>query len=539
MTELVDSVRFIGMDDDPRELTAEIAGSKAAQLWRMARLGLDVPPAFVMPISLCAAVNRGEENALADLDKGLRFGVQRLERATRRRFGDQRTPLLVSVRSGAARSMPGMLETGLNIGLNDQTVHGFIGMTGDPRLAWDSFRRLIQGYAEVVAEAGRDRFASLVERMCVSECAASEAELDSEALERLTQQFRDLAANAGAVVPDDPYAQLTEAARAVYRSWNSARAREYRRLNRLDDLAGTAVTVQAMVFGNAGATSGAGVAFSRNPATGADELYVDFLCDAQGEDIVSGRRTPGDAAELAARHPTLYRELANSVKKLEREFGDMQDVEFAIEKGKLYFLQTRPAKRTPIAALKVAIDLAREGLIDRETALARASRIPVESLGMARFQAKAAPIASAIPASLGVASGRVAFDSSKAKEIADRGDPVILVRKDTSTEDVVGFSVAAGILTSAGGPTSHAAVVAREMGRVCLVGCRELLIDLDYRKGRIGENTINEGDWISLDGNAGEVMLGQLPVVVERPKAELAEIELWQSQLGRADADRR
>ncbi len=514
----------------------EIAGSKAAQLWRMAQLGLDVPPAFVLPTSLCVPVNAGEKDALAAVQHTLDKGIAWLEGITGRRFGDSRAPLLVSVRSGAAASMPGMLETILDIGLNDQTVRGLIRMSGNPRLAFDSFRRLVQGYAEVVTHVPGVGFERCLTEMMQREGVAHEMELDPEALERLTSEFREFALRAsGRSMPTDPREQLQSAAIAVYRSWESARAKEYRRLNHLEDLKGTAVTVQAMVFGNSGGRSGAGVAFSRNPATGVKELYVDFLFDAQGEDVVSGRRTPGHAERLAGRLRDVAKQLAEGVTRIETEMHDAQDVEFTVEDGRLYFLQTRAAKRTPLAALRIAVDMVHEGMIDIKTALARLAPLDVETLGVARFATPAPAVATAISAAPGVASGIVAFDSQRAKELATTGAPVILVRPETSTEDVEGFALAAGILTAVGGRTAHAAVVARQLGKVCLVGCRTLAIDAENRTATLGDAAIREGDWLSLDGDHGEIRLGRHSIVTERPP-ELAEIAHWQAQAAQVPA---
>ncbi len=533
---LTDDPLLIARSGSSPTVTAEIAGSKAAELWRMAQLGLDVPPAFVLPTNLCAAVNAGEKDALDALRYGLDKGIAWLEEITGRRFGDSRAPLLVSVRSGAAVSMPGMLQTILDVGLNDQTVRGLIRMSGNPRLAFDSFRRLVQGYAEVVEHVPSANFERRLAEMIRRESVTNETELDSEALERLTSEFREIALRFGSkAIPEDPREQLQGAAIAVYRSWESARAKEYRRLNRLDDLKGTAVTVQAMVFGNSGGRSGAGVAFSRNPATGAKEPYVDFLFDAQGEDVVSGRRTPGHVARLAARLPGVAKALAEGVNGIEAEMHDAQDVEFTVEEGRLYFLQTRSAKRTPLAALRIAVDMVREGMIDPKTALARLASLDVEALAIARFAAPAPAVATAISAAPGVSTGRVAFDSQRAKELAATGVPVILVRPETSTEDVEGFAVAAGILTSVGGRTAHAAVVARQLGKVCLVGCRALAIDEAHRVATLGDASIREGDWLSLDGDRGEVSLGQRAIVTERP-AELAEVAHWQAQAAQVPA---
>lgn len=519
---------YIGTVGQGDELTPEVAGSKAVQLWQMKRLGLNVPPAFVLPTELCTPVNRDDPRALEALDQGLRDGIARLEETTGRRLGDDRAPLLVSVRSGAARSMPGMLATILDLGLNADSVRGLIGLTGNPRLAWDSYRRFIRNYSEIVDGAPTAVYEARLAEMIKSENVAGESDLDSEALERLTHEFRALAAHVvGRAIPDNPIEQLKAAARAVYRSWEASRAKEYRRLNRLDGLNGTAVTVQAMVFGNAGGRSGAGVAFSRNPATGAKELYVDFLVDAQGEDVVAGRRMPGNADLLAARLPQAARELAEAVPRLEREFRDVQDVEFTVEDGKLFFLQTRPAKRTPRAALRVLVDFVREGLIDSATALKRAADIDLERARVTRFANKVPAVATALSASSGVATGRIAFDSVRAKALTAEKEPVILVRRETSTDDVAGFAAAAGILTAVGGRTAHAAVVARQLGKVCLVGCRDLRIDESGYRGEIAGKKIEEGNWISLDGETGEVMLGRLDIVAELPQAELAAIEGW------------
>jgi pyruvate, orthophosphate dikinase len=512
-------------------LMPEVAGAKAAELSRISALGLPVPPAFVLPTSLCGPVNEGDHAALAALDRGLHDGVARLEEASGRRLGDSRAPLLVSVRSGAAQSMPGMLDTILDVGLNTRSVRGLIGLTGNPRLAWDSYRRFIRGYAEVVENAPLAPFDECLLRMIKTEGVTREADLDPEALERLAAQYLAIAADAaGRPIPEDPIDQLGAAARAVYRSWESPRAQNYRRLNHLSNLGGTAVAIQAMVFGNAGGRSGAGVAFSRNPASGARELYVDFLFDAQGEDVVAGRRMAGDDKLLAARLPEAARALAQGATRLEREFRDVQDIEFTIEEGRLFFLQARPAKRSPRAALRILVDLVAEGLLDPATARERAARIDAESVRITRFAAPAPPIATAVSAAPGVASGRIAFDSARASALAGAGNPVILVRRETSTDDVAGFAVAAGILTAVGGRTAHAAVVARDLGKVCLVGCRDLSIAAGAASGEIAGHRIAEGDWISLDGESGEISLGQREIIADLPKAELAAIAAWRGR---------
>jgi pyruvate,orthophosphate dikinase len=520
---------YISGPDGP-PLTAETAGSKAAMLSRMAGLGLRVPPAFVLPTDLCQPLNDGEPDAQDALTQGLAQGVRRLEAASGLKFGDSRRPLLVSVRSGAARSMPGMLSTVLNVGLNFETVRGLIRQTGDPRMAWDSYRRFVQGYAEVVGGAPAAPFEAALADRLKAEQAKGEDELDPEALERLAHAFLSIAAaGPGDAAPADPMDQLVAAARAVYRSWTSDKAVAYRRLNRLDALKGTAVTVQAMVFGNSGGQSGAGVAFTRSPATGERPLYVDFLSDAQGEDVVSGRRTPSDAASIARRLPDVARELEAGAERLERALGDVQDIEFTVEAGRLFFLQTRSAKRTPRAALRSAVDMVREGLITPAQGLARLAEVDLERAGVVRFVGEAEAAARAIPASSGVACGQVVFDAEAACRQAARGTPTILVRRDISTDDVAGLAAAEGVLTAVGGRTAHAAVVARQLGKACLVGCRDLALEADGA-ARLGETQLKEGDWLSLDGETGEVFLGRREITVQRPEAELAEIERWRAE---------
>ncbi len=521
---------FIGAGGQPGSLLASHVGSKAAELARINALRLPTPPAFVLPTNLCAGVIAGEDAALKALLEGLIAGIRWLESATGRRLGDARNPLFVSVRSGAEKSMPGMLDTILDVGLNAKTVHGLIRSSGNPRMAFDSYRRFVRSYAEVVGGAAQSAFDACLQQMIAAEGVANEAEIDSEALERLAREFLAVAARLGSAPPSDPIDQLSEAARAVYRSWESPRAQNYRRLNALEGLAGTAVTVQAMVFGNSGSDSGAGVAFSRDPATGEKGLYVDFLADAQGEDVVSGRRTPGDAALLARRLPGAARELEDGARALEAARGDIQDIEFTIERGRLFFLQTRSAKRTPRAALKIAVDLVAEGVIDRRQALERLAGVDLDAAGVSRFTTPAEPAAKAIVASPGVACGRACFTSAEAERMAAGGEPAILVRRDTSTEDVAGFAAASGILTAIGGRTSHAAVVARQMGKVCLVGCRTLAIGDAGGPARLGDETVHGGDWIGLDGQSGEVSLGRREIAVEAP-AERALVEQWRRGL--------
>jgi pyruvate, orthophosphate dikinase len=514
-------------DGSTKPQPAEVVGAKAANLAHMAALGLPVPPAFVLPVELCSAVIAGDAHAEDQLTEGLKEGIAFLEAATGKRFGDRRRPLLVSVRSGAARSMPGMLDTVLDVGCTAAAVRGLIRMTGNPRFAWDCRQRFVEGYGTIVAGGSPAPFTARLRETVATESVGGERELDCAALERLAADYRVIAGEEE--LSDDPMEHLTSAARAVYRSWMSERAQTYRRLEHLDDLEGTAVTVQAMVFGNRGRSSGAGVAFSRDPSTGAAQPVIEVLFDAQGEDVVSGRHTPQTEAALAQALPTVAAELRRILAQLEREFRDVQDIEFTIEDGRLFILQTRAAKRTPRAALRIAIDLVHEGLITPAEGLRRLEGIDLDALISQRLREPRDAVARGIGASSGVAIGRAAFDSTSAERLAAAGDPVILLRPDTSTADVAGFAVSAGIVTAVGGRTAHAALVARQMGKPCIVGCDRLTFDASCQHALIGAAGIEPGDWIAIDGDSGEVYLGRQEIVTERPETELAEVDRWRA----------
>ncbi len=517
--------------------SADTIGAKAANLARMAALGLPVPPAFVLPVELCADIISKDAHAERDLHQGLKEGIEFLERATGKRFGDHRQPLLVSVRSGAARSMPGMLDTVLNVGCTSTAVQGLIRSSGRPRLAWDCRRRFLESYAETVLGLDPALFSTRLAELILAEGVASDREFDSEALERLAAEERVLIeerCDDGWF--EDATAQLENAARAVYHSWRSERAQSYRHLQKLDHLQGTAVTVQAMVFGNGGLSSGAGVAFSRDPSTGLPEPMIDLVLDAQGEDVVSGRRTPDTEDTIAHTLPELATELGDILKRLEQEFGDVQDVEFTVEDRKLWVLQTRSAKRTPRAALRIAIDLVHEQLITRQEALDRIAGIDLAALVQVSLVSADTPLLTGIGASGGIAAGRAAFSSDSARRLSAAGDPVILMRPDTSTADVEGFALAAGIVTSVGARTAHAALVARQMGKPCIVGCGGLVIDVAADRAQLAGTTIFGSDWITIDGDSGNIYLGQRDTTVTRPEAELAEIAAWRTPA--CDSDR-
>jgi pyruvate,orthophosphate dikinase len=509
-------------------------GNKAFNLMRMAAAGLPVPPGFVLPVGWCGLARDDAANAEA-LRTALANGIARVEAATGLGFGSPRRPLLVSVRSGAAVSMPGMMETVLDIGLNPETVEGLIRLTGNPRLAWDSYRRLVQGYAEVVAGLELAPFDALVRRAVTAAGVDSERDLDHlvsrDLTHRMLECYRDLAKEA---FPNDPHTQLARAAEAVFCSWDAPKARAWRTLKGLDNHAGTAVTVQTMVYGNAGGKSGAGVGFTRNPATGEREFYYDFQFKSQGEDVVAGRHMLRDNELLRGTLPEVWSQLETVCHELESLFADAQDFEFTVQSGRLFLLQTRDAKRTPWAAVRIAVEMVEEGLTHPAAALARLEGIDLAAVARTRFSPKPPePLAVALVAGIGVACGAIALDPAAARRMAASGQPVILVRRETSTADIDGIAVADGVLTATGGRTSHAAVVARQLGKVCLVACPGLTTDEGTRTARIGERELAEGDFLSIDGNDGAIYPGRLPIVTERPERELAVIAGWKKAAAR------
>lgn len=505
----------------------EFVGNKAANLARVAALGLPVPPAFVLPIGLCAASLRGDDGAAQELADGLTEGITFLEEATGKRFADRRSPLLVSVRSGAAQSMPGMLETVLNVGCTLAAVRGLVRMSGRPRFASDCRRRFLESYGAVVLGIDPAAFAGMRRELIASEHVGNEYAFDCEALERLAVAYEQIIAEHGRAPSEEPMDQLKLAVRAVIRSWMSERACTYRKLQHLEHLQGTAVTVQAMVFGNAESLSGAGVAFSRDPSTGSARPIVEVLFDSQGEDVVSGKHNPDTEQAIARSLPQVAAQLSEALRRLEQEFGDIQDVEFTIDNGKLWILQTRSAKRTPQAALRLAVDLVKEGRITPAEALRRLNGFDLRALVTRRLVVSGEPAGRGIGASAGVAVGRVVFDSDTAARLSASGDSVILVRPEMTTADVGGFAVSAGIVTALGGRTAHAALVARQMGKPCVAGCTGLAVDVAGRCARLAGTAIKEGDWLSIDGEAGTIYCGRGEVLCERPEAALAEVEAW------------
>lgn len=511
----------------------EVVGSKAANLMTMARLGLPVPPGFVLGTEWCRAYMRNGADTFKALEPVIRAELQALEVRTKRRFGDAKRPLLVSVRSGAAVSMPGMMETVLNVGLTATSLPGVVRMTGNPRLALDCRRRLLEQYAEVVHGVEPAAFDDLVAKELAASNVAHRHHLDAQSLRRIVQESQALfEREAGMPLPDAPLDQLMATVEAVLKSWNSERAKTYRRLNSIPDSSGTAVIVQMMVFGNAGPTSGSGVGFTRNPADGTDALYVDYLPNAQGEDVVSGRRNALGSADLERRGPDAWRQLVSIKETLERAFADMQDFEFTVEDGHLFMLQARAGKRTPLAALRIAHDLVASGLVSPKVALGRLEAIDLEAIACRELvPAKdAAPIAKAIAAGTGVTVGAAVMDPARVRDFKNRGLEVVLIRDSAETSDIEAVAEVDAIVTRLGARTSHAAVVARQLGKVCLVGCDALRIDGSARSCRFGEHVIQEGDEISIDGSQGLIYAGAAEVRESRPDALLREIKKWQKK---------
>ncbi|MCC7271761.1 MAG: pyruvate, phosphate dikinase [Alphaproteobacteria bacterium] len=514
--------------------TKELVGSKAHNLMRMARCGLPVPPGFVLGTDLWRAFSRHGRDALHGFGAVLAGELEHLAGATGRRFGDARRPLLVSVRSGAAVSMPGMMETVLNVGLTRETLRGVVRSTGNPRLAYDCLRRFIQQFAEVVHGVSPKPFDEILRAKLAEDGLSQAEELDSEALRVLAGRYEECFETAvGRPMPADPLVQLEAAIDAVLRSWMSERARSYRALNAIADDMGTATIVQAMVFGNAGPDCGSGVGFTRSPADGGNALYVDYLPNAQGEDVVAGRRNALGAEEFERRSGDAYRQLLGIKDLLEREFADMQDFEFTVENGRLHMLQSRTGKRTPLAAMRIARDLVAEQVISPGDALARLAGIDLDAVDVMALDRSAAgaPIARAVAASTGVVVGVAVFDPGRVHEMRGRGKPVVLMREHAETGDIAALAEADALITAHGARTSHAAVVARQLGKVCLVGCASLRISPGHRGGSLGGVELKEGDLISADGGTGEIFLREMPVVAERPDALIATIRSWHAQV--------
>ena len=515
-----------------------LLGGKGANLAEMTNLGMPVPQGFTITTEACIKFyDDGEkinDEILAEIDEY----VEKLQKMSGKKFGDLNNPLLVSVRSGARASMPGMMDTILNLGLNDTVVEAFARKTGNPRFAYDSYRRFIQMYSDVVMEVGKKYFEELIDQMKAEKGVKLDTELTAEDLKKLAEQFKaEYKAKIGVDFPSDPKEQLLGAIKAVFRSWNNPRAIYYRRMNDIPGDWGTAVNVQMMVFGNTGDNSGTGVAFTRDPATGEKHLFGEFLMNAQGEDVVAGVRTPQTIDQLKEVIPEAYNQFVDICGKLEAHYHDMQDMEFTIEDKKLYMLQTRNGKRTAKAALKIACDLVDEGLITVDEALLMVDPKQLDALLHPQFDAAAlkaaTPVAHALPASPGAACGQIVFNAEDATSWAKAGHKVVLVRLETSPEDIEGMNHSQGILTVRGGMTSHAAVVARGMGTCCVSGCGEIVMDEDNKKFTLAGREYHEGDWISLDGSTGNIYGEAIQTTDASISGEFARFMRW------ADAARR
>ena len=510
----------------------ELLGGKGANLAEMTNLGLPVPQGFTITTEACTQYYEDGRKINDDIQAQIMEYVGKMEEITGKKFGDLENPLLVSVRSGARASMPGMMDTILNLGLNEEVVEVMAKKSGNPRWAYDCYRRFIQMYSDVVMEVGKKYFEQLIDKMKEEKGVTQDVELTADDLKELARQFKEeYKAKIGEDFPTDPKEQLMGAIKAVFRSWDNPRANVYRRDNDIPYSWGTAVNVQMMAFGNMGDTSGTGVAFTRNPATGEKKLFGEFLMNAQGEDVVAGVRTPQPIAQLAEVMPECYNQFVEICDILEKHYHDMQDMEFTIEDRHLYMLQTRNGKRTATAALKIACDLVDEGMIDDKQAVLMIDPRTLDALLHPQFDAdalkKATPVAKALAASPGAACGKIVFTAEDAKEWAAKGEKVVLVRLETSPEDIEGMKASQGILTVRGGMTSHAAVVARGMGTCCVSGCSEINMDEENKKFVLAGKTYHEGDYISIDGSTGNIYDGIIPTVDASIGGEFGRVMEW------------
>ena len=539
------SKKYVYLFSEGNGSMRELLGGKGANLAEMTNLGMPVPQGFTISTEACTRYYDDGRALADDIRDEILASLKKLEEIAGKKFGDAENPLLVSVRSGARASMPGMMDTILNLGLNDEVAEGMVKLTSNPRFVYDAYRRFIQMFSDVVMELPREKFEEYLTLMKEDRGVQLDSELGAEDLKELVVQFKGYyKERMGVDFPADPTEQLMLAVKAVFRSWDNPRANVYRRMNDIPYSWGTAVNVQTMVFGNMGDDSGTGVAFTRDPATGERKLYGEFLMNAQGEDVVAGIRTPQTIDQLKQTNEKVYNEFVDIANRLEQHYKDMQDMEFTIERGKLYMLQTRNGKRTAQAALKIAVALVNEGLCTKEEALLKIEPRSLDALLHPRFDEKAlkaaSPVASGLPASPGAACGAVYFTAEAAKAHAKEG-PVLLVRNETSPEDIEGMQASEGILTARGGRTSHAAVVARGMGTCCVAGCGALYIDEEKGELTVGGNRVKEGDFMSIDGVTGNVYLGKIATVEAEVAGEFATVMEWADEVRalkvRANAD--
>ena len=520
-----------------------LLGGKGAGLCEMTRAGLPVPPGLIVTTEACNAFYDNDKNFPEGMWEQVKAALQKVEAKVGKKFGDTKNPLLVSVRSGAAFSMPGMMDTVLNLGLNEETVTGLAEQTGDLRFALDAYRRFASLFGEIVMGVAHEKFERVMDRFKAQTAGGRDTDLNPENLRDIIAAEKQIIGAEQSAIPEDPYEQLRVAIAAVFNSWMGRRAVDYRRINRIPDSLGTAVNVQAMVFGNMGENSGTGVAFTRNPSTGEKVLYGEYLLKAQGEDVVAGTRTPHSISELKKELPTVYQEFSQITDLLERHYGDMQDCEFTIERGKLWMLQTRTGKRTGAAAVRIATEMVYEKLIDKATAVQRVTPGQLDQLLHPTVDPKTdvTVLATGLPASPGAAQGQVVFSADEAEELARDGAQVVLVRQETSPDDFHGMVAAQAIVTARGGMTSHAAVVARGMGKTCVCGASALNIDYGQQQFTVDGTVVTKGEWITVDGSTGRVFLGQVKTIQPELRQDFYELMSWADKFRslrvRANAD--
>lgn len=528
--------KFVYSFNEGSKEMKNLLGGKGANLAEMTKIGLPVPFGFTVTTAACNKYYEEGEKIAENTVESIFKKLEELEEVTDKKFGSIENPLLVSVRSGAVISMPGMMDTILNLGLNDETVQGLAKLTANDRFAYDSYRRFIQMFGDVVMEIPKSKFDKIFDRQKEKSGCEFDVDLSTEDLKRIIDEYKRLVKDEmGRDFPQEPKEQLMEAIMAVFRSWNNDRAILYRKLNGISSSLGTAVNVQSMVFGNMGNTSGTGVAFTRSPVNGEKAIFGEFLVNAQGEDVVAGIRTPQPIKEMANAFSEVYNEFTRIAEILETHYKDMQDMEFTVERNKLYMLQTRNGKRTAEAAVKIAVDMEKEGLIDKNTAVTRLEPAQIDQLLHPKFEQRALEnakqVAKGLPASPGAACGKIYFTASDAEKAVEKGEKAVLVRQETSPEDLAGMVAAQGILTARGGMTSHAAVVARGMGKCCVAGCSQIVVDEDGRNMRIGNRTYKEGEYVSLDGSTGDVYEGEIKTVAPELSGDFGTIMKWADEI--------
>ncbi|MBH0231520.1 pyruvate, phosphate dikinase [Halobacillus yeomjeoni] len=536
--------QFVFMFDQSGSSKKELLGGKGANLAEMTKIGLPVPYGFTITTAACNAYYDAGQKIPAEAETQVLEALQKLEEKTGKELGNPSNPLLVSVRSGAVHSMPGMMDTVLNLGMNDETVKGMAELTNNPRFAYDSYRRFIQMFSDVVLDVDNYHFEHQLETIREEKGYHSDTEITAEEWKQVIEEFKKIVlTNAKRSFPEDPKEQLFLTINAVFDSWNNQRARLYRRLNNIPGHLGTAVNIQSMVFGNMGDDSGTGVAFTRNPSTGEAKLYGEYLINAQGEDVVAGIRTPQPISRLQEDMPDVYQQLVETCDLLESHYKDMQDIEFTVERGKLFILQTRTGKRTAQAAIRIAVELVKEEIMDQREALLRVDPDQLNQLLHHRIDPdhQMTQLAKGLPASPGAATGQVVFDADEAEELSKAGKKVILVRPETTPDDIHGIIASQATVTSRGGMTSHAAVVARGMGKACICGCESLKIHLEAKQFNVGSTVVNQGDVITIDGSSGQIFLGEIPMIEPELSDQFQLLLRWadeETKMGvRANAD--